>query len=87
MVACSDYKTVKEDLEKSLKILSGDNTSFCFPFYSYDKESLQALKDLNFRIAFIGGNRRANRNQNNYLITRYPILDDITLDEFVSIIK
>ena len=87
MVACSDYKTVKEDLEKSLKILSGDNTSFCFPFYSYDKESLQALKDLNFRIAFIGGNRRANRNQNNYLITRFPILDDITLDEFVSIIK
>ena len=87
MVACSDYKTVKEDLEKSLNILSGDNTSFCFPFYSYDRESLQALKDLNFRIAFVGGNRRANRNQNNYLITRYPILDDITLDEFVSIIK
>ena len=87
MVACSDYKTVKEDLEKSLNILSGDNTSFCFPFYSYDRESLQVLKDLNFRIAFVGGNRRANRNQKNYLITRYPIIDDITLDEFVSIIK
>ena len=86
MVACSDYKTVKSDLEQSLKVL-GDNTSFCFPFYSYDNESLQALKELKFRVAFIGGNVKTNRNQNNLLITRYPILNDITLQDFINMVQ
>ncbi len=86
-VACSDYETVKKDLTQSLAILGGDNTSFCFPFYSYDNESLQALKDLNFRIAFIGGSRNAKRTSDNYLITRYPILSDITLQQFINIVK
>ena len=85
-VACSDYKTVKADLEESLKVLN-DTTSFCFPFYSYDNESLQALRDLNFRIAFIGGNTNAKRSQNNLLITRYPILSDITLKDFINIVE
>ena len=86
MVVCSDYKTVKADLEQSIKILN-DTTSFCFPFYASDSESLQALRDLNFRIAFVGGNTRAKRTQNNLRITRYPILDDITLNEFINIVK
>lgn len=86
-VACSDYKTVKADLEQSLKVLGDDKTSFCFPFYSYDRESLQALKDLNFRIAFIGGNTNAKRSQDNLLVTRYPILNDITLQHFISLVK
>ena len=86
MVACSDYKTVKADLEQSLKIL-GDKTSFCFPFYSSDSESLQALKELGFRVAFVGGNVKATRSQNNLLITRYPILNDISLQEFISIVE
>ena len=86
MVACSDYKTVKSDLEESLKVLN-DRTSFCFPFYSYDKESLQALEELNFRVAFIGGNVKTNRKQNNLLITRYPILNDITLQDFINMVE
>ena len=86
MVACSDYKTVKADLAQSLKVL-GDKTSFCFPFYSYDNESLQAIKELNFRVAFIGGNVKTNRNQKNHLITRYPILSDITLEHFINIVE
>ena len=86
MVACSDYKTVKADLEQSLKIL-GDKTSFCFPFYSSDSESLQALKELGFRVAFVGGNVKATRSQNNLLITRYPILNDMSLQEFISIVE
>ncbi|MBQ6498089.1 MAG: polysaccharide deacetylase family protein [Bacilli bacterium] len=86
MVACSDYKTVKKDLEQSLKVL-GDKTSFCFPFYSSDSESLQALKELGFRVAFVGGNTKATRSQNNLLITRYPILSDITLQNFISMVE
>lgn len=85
-VACSDYKTVKADLEQSINVLH-DTTSFCFPFYSYDKESLQALRELNFRVAFIGGNVDAKRSQDNLLVTRYPILSDITLNHFINIVK
>lgn len=86
-VACSDYNTVKNDLTNSLTVLNGDKTSFCFPFYSYDKESLQVLDDLGFRVAFIGGNARATRSQKNHLVTRYPILSDITLQRFINIVK
>lgn len=85
-VACSDYKTVKADLEQSIGVLK-DTTSFCFPFYSYDKESLQALRELGFRVAFIGGNTRAKRSQDNLLVTRYPIMNDITLQQFINMVK
>ena len=86
-VACSDYATVKEDLEISISELDGDNTTFCFPFYSYDNESLQALHDLGFRYSFIGGNRKARRSDNHYLIPRFPILSDITIYEFASLVS
>ena len=86
MVACSDYATVKKDLQQSLDVIK-DNTSFCFPFYSYDNESLQAIKELGFRDAFVGGSVNARRSNNHYLIPRYPIMEDITLNEFISIVS
>lgn len=86
LVACSDYQTVKTDLQKSLDIIR-DNTSFCFPFYSYDRESLQAVQELGFRVAFIGGSVKARRTDNHYLIPRFPIVDDITLNEFIWMVS
>ena len=85
-VACSDYETVKQDLQQSLDVIK-DNTSFCFPFYSYDNESLQAIKELGFRISFVGGSVNAKKSNNHYLIPRYPIMDDISLNEFISIVS
>ena len=86
MVACSNYQEVKEDLQKSLDVLR-DNTSFCFPFYSYDNESLQAVKELGFRVAFVGGNRKARRRDNHWLIPRYPIISEMTLNDFIDIVE
>ena len=86
LVACSDYATVKADLEESLSIL-GDNTSFCFPFYSSDQESLQAVSELGFRDAFVGGNVKARRSDNHHLIPRYPILSDISLNGFINKVR
>lgn len=86
MVACSDYATVKADLQQSLDIIK-DNTSFCFPFYSYDNESLQAIKELGFRVSFIGGSVKARRSNNHYLVPRYPILSDITLNQFIRMVS
>ena len=81
-LVCSDYNTVKDNLQKSLDVLR-DNTSFCFPFYSYDRESLQAISDLGFRVAFVGGSTKARRSNNHHLIPRYPVLSDITLNDFI----
>ena len=82
-LVCADYNKAKEDLAKSLEIVK-DNTSFCYPFYSYDDEAIQAVKDLGFKVAFIGGNVKAKRNNDKYKIPRYPITSDITLNDFIS---
>ena len=86
LVACSDYATVKKDLQQSLDVIK-DNTSFCFPFYSYDNESIQAIKELGFRVSFVGGSVNARRSNNRYLIPRYPIMEDITLNEFINMVR
>ena len=85
-LVCANYESAKQDLQKSLDII-GNNTSFCYPFYSYDSEAIQAIKDLGFKVAFAGGNRDATRNSNKYLIPRYPIHSNITMDRFKEIVN
>ena len=85
-LVCANYEEAKKDLETSL-IEIKDNTSFCYPFYSYDDEAIQAIKDLGFKVAFAGGNRNASRNNNKYIIPRYPILSDISLNQFINIVS
>ena len=85
-LVCANYESAKQDLQKSLDII-GNNTSFCYPFYSYDNEAIQAIKDLGFKVAFAGGNRDATRNSNKYLIPRYPIHSNITMDRFKEIVN
>ena len=85
-LVCANYEDAKKDLQKSLDII-GNNTSFCYPFYSYDNEAIQAIKDLGFKVAFAGGNRDATRNSNKYLVPRYPIHSDITMDRFKEIVN
>ena len=84
-LVCANYEEAKTDLQKSLDIIK-DNTSFCYPFYSYDDEAIQAIKDLGFKVAFAGGNRNATRKSNKYIIPRYPIHSDITLARFKQIV-
>lgn len=85
-LVCANYEEAKKDLETSL-IEIKDNTSFCYPFYSYDDEAIQAIKDLGFKVAFAGGNRNATRSSNKYIVPRYPILSDITLNQFINIVN
>ena len=84
-LVCANYEEAKTDLQKSLDIIK-DNTSFCYPFYSYDDEAIQAIKDLGFKVAFAGGNKNATRKSNKYIIPRYPIHSDITLARFKQIV-
>jgi peptidoglycan/xylan/chitin deacetylase (PgdA/CDA1 family) len=85
-LVCATYEEAKTDLEKSLAIVN-NNDSFCYPFYSYSDTAIQAIKDTGFKLAFIGGNRKAKRSNNKYLIPRYPIHSDITMERFIEIVS
>ena len=85
-LVCANYQKAKEDLQKSIDVI-GDNTTFCYPFYSYSDTAIQAVKDLGFRVAFGGGSVKATRNSNKYVVPRYPIHSSITLDAFKSMVN
>ena len=85
-MACSTYDEIKNDLEISLEIIK-DNKSFAYPFYYHNENAINALKDLGFKVAFIGGNRHASRGDDNYLIPRYVILDNMSLEKFIEILE
>lgn len=83
---CQSYEEVVADLQQSLNII-GNKNSFCFPFYYSSERSIQAIKDVGFKIAFVGGNRKATKSSNKYLIPRYPIHSNITLERFINIVN
>lgn len=83
---CANHDELIQDFQKSISII-GDNTSFCFPFYSYDEESINAVKEVGFKISFIGGNRKASRNDDKYKIPRYPIYKTTSMDGFISMVN
>ena len=85
-INCATLEEAKTDLQKSLDII-GNNDSFCFPFYMYSDTSLQAVKDLGFKLAFVGGMKKATRNNNKFLIPRYPIHSDVTLQQFINMVS
>lgn len=83
---CAGHDELMTDLKKSIDII-GNNTAFCFPFYTYDDEAIQAVQQSGFKLAFIGGNRKATRNDNKFKIPRYPIYKSTTLERFISIVN
>ena len=85
-LVCANYDEAKADVQKSLDII-GDNTSFCYPFYQYDDEAIQAVKDLGFKVAFAGGNKKATRSSNKYLIPRYPIFSTHTAGDIARMVN
>ena len=82
---CSSYEEVLADLKKSIVITNSTN-AFCFPFYVYNESTLNAVKEAGFKLAFVGGNYKATKSSNKYLIPRFHIYDSITMDEFISYI-
>lgn len=85
-VNCVSYDTLVEDLKKSLDVVK-DNNSFCFPYYDYTESSIKAVKEVGFKTAFIGGNRKATRSDDKFKIPRYPIYDSMSFERFKSIVK
>ena len=83
---CSSYDEVVKDLKASINVLQS-NTAFCFPFYYYNNTAMQAVKDVGFKLAFIGGNKKASRNSDKYKIPRYPIYNTTTMSQFKNMVN
>lgn len=85
-VNCVSYEDLVKDLKESINVVK-DTSSFCFPFYDYTSSSIKAVQEVGFKVAFIGGERKATRNDNKYKIPRYPIHDYDTLSSFKSMVN
>lgn len=83
---CLSREEIKSDLEASIKKLE-THTAFCFPYYLSDSKSIEVLKELDFKIAFIGGNKKATRSDNKYKIPRYVVYKNTSLDSFIKMIS
>ncbi len=69
---CLTKEKLIEDFNKSKDKLD-DPIAFCYPYYLYNNNMIEALKATNFKLAFIGGNRKVNQSTNKLLIPRYVI--------------
>lgn len=85
-VVCASKEQLMEDLKKSLSIVDNNN-SFCFPFYSYSASALETVKEAGFKLAFVGGNRKAKRSDNKYLVPRYPIHKSHSMEQFINMVS
>ena len=85
-VNCVSYDDLINDLKASIDVVK-DTTSFCFPFYDYTATSIKAVKEVGFKAAFIGGFRKATRNDDKYKIPRYVIYDSTSLSTFKSYVN
>ena len=83
---CSSYGDVINDLKTSISII-GSNTAFCYPFYAYNDSVIKAVKEVGFKLAFVGGNRKVNRFNDKYRIPRYVVYKYTTIDEFKKMVN
>lgn len=78
---CLSKEEAKKDMETSISKLNS-HKAFAYPFYAYNDTSIQILKELDFKVAFTGGGRKATRRDNKYLIPRFVMFEDTSLESF-----
>lgn len=83
---CLTSDQLRKDFASSMATLES-NTSFCFPYYISNNTSINVLKELDFKLAFVGGNRKAKRSDNKYQIPRYIIYKSTSLNSFKNMVN
>ena len=78
---CLDENTILEDLKKSRESLNNTEV-FCYPFYEYNNRAIELLKQAGFKMAFAGGERKAKVGDNLYLIPRYALNKNTSINTF-----
>lgn len=82
---CYDWDKLVADLKASREYLQTD--AFCFPFYEYNDYGINALKEAGFKMAFIGGYRKATKGIDLYKIPRIPLNTYTTIEQYANYIK
>lgn len=83
---CYDKDTIVTDLKKSRESLN-NTPYFCYPFYEYNDNAIEALKEAGFTMALTGGNRKVKINEDKYKVPRYVIYNTTSVDKLASIIS
>ena len=69
-----------DDLDKSIKTVNSKK-AFCYPFYSSNENVRKTVKEIGFQVAFGGGNKPSTINSNKYLLPRYVIYKNTTVEQ------
>ena len=84
----------KKLLQQDETLLENTNNFQIFMTIMTEKESidkrkatLQVLEEIGFKLAFVGGDYKATRNNNIYQVPRYHIYRETSLDQFVNMIS
>lgn len=85
-ILCKDRDYVLADLKKSSESLN-NSVYFAYPFYEYNDHAIELLKEAGFRMAFAGGNRKVTQGVDKYIVPRFGITNDGTLNDFIKIIS
>ena len=83
---CYTKAQLIEDFNKSKEKLDNDTIAFCFPFYLYNNNMLEALKETGFKLGFIGGNKKVTQNTNKLLIPRYVIYNSTDVNSLKNML-
>lgn len=83
---CAERASLVADLKLSREILNGTE-AFCFPFYEYNDYAISVLQEAGFKMAFVGGYRKAVRGDNLYKVPRIPLTDYTTLTQYANYIN
>lgn len=74
------YDDVVKDLRISREKLK--TQYFAYPYGYYNKQTLEILKRMNFKMAFTVTNGKVSKNTDPYRIPRYGIDPSVTLEDF-----
>ena len=85
-IRCLSEDLVQADLKNSRETLN-NTEAFCYPFYEYNDYAIEQVKKAGFKLAFIGGNKMVTKDTNPYLIPRYVIYKNTSLNYFKNLLS
>ena len=88
-ILCEDREVIIQDLKISREKLNNTEV-FCFPFYDYNDYSINILKEVGFKMAFIGASNTeglANHLTDKFKIPRMTLSAYTTMEDFISLLK
>ena len=83
---CYDKDKIVQDLMMSRESLN-NTTYFCYPFYEYNDNAINALKEAGFTMALTDGNKKVVRGIDKFKVPRYVIFDTTTVEQLESYLK